>query len=75
MNTPSMAYNQILNLTKRLERGEQLQLLETLMQSLRQTPKMQTSRSILELRGLGKDVWQNVDVNAYIDQERNSWDG
>ena len=31
--------------------------------------------SILELQGLGKETWQNIDVQAYIDQERASWNG
>ncbi len=31
--------------------------------------------SILELQGLGKEIWQNIDVQAYIDQERASWNG
>ncbi|HOT91166.1 MAG TPA: hypothetical protein PLJ78_17720 [Anaerolineae bacterium] len=75
MTTPNITYNQILNLTKGLGREEQLQLLEALTQWLRHTPKTQTSHSILELRGLGKDIWQNMDVDAYINQERDSWDG
>ena len=25
------------------------------------------------LRGLGKETWQNVDVEKYIQEERNSW--
>ena len=33
------------------------------------------SRSVLELRGLGKEVWKEIDVDAYIENERNSWDG
>ena len=31
--------------------------------------------SILELIGLGKEVWEGVDADEYIDQERESWDG
>jgi len=31
------------------------------------------SPSLLELRGLGKDLWENVDVEAYIKRERDSW--
>lgn len=30
--------------------------------------------SILELRGLGKEVWKNIDSSAYIGRERESWD-
>ena len=30
--------------------------------------------SILELRGLGKDLWRNVDAVAHVDAERRTWD-
>lgn len=75
MNTSGMTYDRILDLTKRLEPAEQLRLLEALAQSLRQNLAARPRGSILELRGLGKEVWQNVDVDAYINRERNSWDG
>jgi hypothetical protein len=29
----------------------------------------------MELKGLGKEIWEGVDVEKYIDEERNSWDG
>ena len=32
-------------------------------------------RSILELQGLGKEIWEGIDAQEYIDEERNSWDG
>jgi plasmid stability protein len=30
--------------------------------------------SILELEGLGKELWKGIDSDQYIDAERNSWD-
>jgi hypothetical protein len=33
------------------------------------------SRSILKLKGLGKELWEGLDAQAYVDQERNSWHG
>jgi hypothetical protein len=30
---------------------------------------------ITEFKGLGKELWQGIDVEKYIDEERNSWDG
>jgi plasmid stability protein len=30
--------------------------------------------SILELRGLGKECWQDVDPAAHVEKERRSWD-
>jgi len=32
-------------------------------------------RSLMELEGLGREVWQGVDVEEYLRQERSSWDG
>ena len=32
-------------------------------------------RSLMELEGLGREVWQGVDVEEYLRQERASWDG
>lgn len=31
-------------------------------------------RSILELRGLGKEIWQGVDAQTYVDRLREEWD-
>lgn len=30
--------------------------------------------SILELRGLGKDLWRGIDAAEFVDRERKSWD-
>jgi hypothetical protein len=32
-------------------------------------------RSILELRGLGKELWRSIDSTEYLKQEREAWDG
>jgi hypothetical protein len=29
----------------------------------------------MEFKGFAKEIWQGVDVEKYIDEERNSWDG
>ncbi|HXJ97177.1 MAG TPA: hypothetical protein VMT20_30435 [Terriglobia bacterium] len=31
------------------------------------------TRSITELRGLGKETWQGQDAQEYVNQERDSW--
>ena len=30
--------------------------------------------SILELRGLGRDAWREIDAAAHVDAERRAWD-
>jgi hypothetical protein len=31
--------------------------------------------SITELRGLGKQIWRQLDAQQYVNQERDSWAG
>jgi hypothetical protein len=33
-----------------------------------------SKRSVMELHGLGKDIWTGVDVQNYINELRNDWD-
>jgi len=32
-------------------------------------------RNVSELRGLGKEIWQGMDAQIYVDKERASWNG
>ena len=29
---------------------------------------------ITELKGLGKEIWEGIDAQEYVDRERDSWD-
>ncbi|NER53020.1 MAG: hypothetical protein F6J92_41565, partial [Symploca sp. SIO1A3] len=57
-------YHEVRSLAESLTPNEQIQLIEELLGSIRQrvtlTPK--PKRSILELRGLGKEVWHGIDA-------------
>ena len=70
------AYQQVLHQALNLTPEEQLQLIEDLIQNIRQTCKIEAEprHSILEFEGLGKEVWQAIDVEQYIAEERASWD-
>ncbi len=37
-------------------------------------PGQPGERSLLELEGLGAELWQGVDAQAYVDQLRAEWD-
>ena len=71
------AYHQVLNMARRLERAEQLKLLQALLGEIGSDVGTDAAkkRSILELKGLGREVWQGVDVEKYVQEERASWDG
>ena len=67
-------YDQVLKMTKRLNLPEQLQLLETLSRMVRDQVTEARPHSIMELEGLGAEIWQDIDAQAYVDQERASWE-
>jgi hypothetical protein len=45
---------------------------ELLIRALTQ-PALEPEHEITELRGLGKEVWDNIDAQDYINAERDSW--
>jgi hypothetical protein len=69
-----MTYNNVLRLTRQLELREQLRLLEDLAQLVRQQVEVPRTRSIMELEGLGAEIWQGIDAQEYVNKERASWD-
>ena len=36
--------------------------------------KQAGKRSLLELEGLGAEIWQGIDAQAYVDELRKEWD-
>ena len=68
-------YYEIQSQAQRLTPADQLRLLEELAVFVRRQITPQRRRSILELQGLGKEIWLGIDVQQYIDRERASWNG
>lgn len=68
-------YQKVLNQVQHLSPDEQIQLLEDLVAMIRQRTVTKPLHSILELEGLGKEIWESIDVDQYLQQERESWDG
>ncbi len=50
-----------------------LRLMALIAQDLTAQP-LRPKRRITELRGLGKELWQGVDAQAYVDNLRREWD-
>lgn len=62
---------------KRLSRAEQLRLLAMTADKLARLPVEHAEspkRDIMELHGLGKELWEGVDAQAYVDQLRDEWE-
>ena len=60
---------------QQLSHYDQLQLLEKLANFLRTQAEPPHPHSIMELQGLGKTIWKDIDAKQYVEQERASWNG
>jgi hypothetical protein len=65
-------YREIRQQVENLTPDEQLRLLEELAAIARRRITPKPKRSIMELEGLGKEIWQSADAQEYVDQERDS---
>ena len=72
---PDATYNQVISKIKKLDLSDQLRLLEEMATLIRKKTSNTEPRSILEIKGKGKNIWKGLNVKAYIDEERSSWDG
>jgi hypothetical protein len=68
-------YQEVLKQVQYLSPDEQFRLLEDLVALIRQRAVTKPLHSILELEGLGKEIWEDIDVDQYLQQERDSWGG
>lgn len=50
-----------------------LRLLERLAVLVRRRLQGLARWSLLELQGLGKEVWEGIDVQEYVNRERQVW--
>lgn len=73
--TVSQDYRKALETVRLLSLREQLALIAEVAAQLRQQISVEPRRrSILELRGLGKEIWSKINIDEYLRQERTSWD-
>ena len=68
-------YQQIRGQIQNLTPDEQLRLLEELTAIVLDRTTNKPKRSIMELEGLGQEIWQGIDAQEYVNQERDSWNG
>jgi hypothetical protein len=65
---------EIIPLVEKLSLEEKLQLIEHVARDLQRKPQVTPRLSWKDARGLGKEIWEGVDVDRYIDELRNEWD-
>jgi len=71
MATEVVTLDQVLDISEQLKPSDQLRLISALSERLRQ--EMGESAELvdmLSLAGVGADLWAQIDVAAYLEQER-----
>jgi len=55
---------------------ERKRLISLIVETLPEDGENTSARqhSITELRGLGKEIWQGIDAQTYVDEIRSEWD-
>ena len=69
------SYKSALEIAASLSRDEQLRLIQELTVRTGQAPAADQETSVLALRGLGQEIWHNMDAQEYVRRERSSWNG
>ncbi|HKP73247.1 MAG TPA: hypothetical protein VJT82_09950 [Pyrinomonadaceae bacterium] len=60
---------------KPLPATERLRLLALIARDLEpETKNVRRRRSIMELHGLGKEIWEGVDAQEYLNELRQEWE-
>ncbi len=71
----SLSYDDYVKGIKGLKPEEQLSLVEIISARLKRTLVGKKPRhSVMELEGLGANVWKGTDAQEYVRKERESWD-
>ena len=71
----SLTYADYVRGIQRLQPEEQLSLVEIISVKLKKTlGRKKAKHSVMELEGLGADVWKGIDAQHYVSEERESWD-
>ena len=69
-NLPDALYRKIQARAKRERRSVAQEVIHILSQVTDQAAPL----SILDLQGLGREVWRGMDTARYVDKERRGWD-
>jgi plasmid stability protein len=69
-NLPDALYEKLKARAKRERRSVAQEVTLLLSAALETRPLL----SIMELQGLGKELWQDVDAAAHVEAERSAWD-
>ncbi len=71
MQTVEEIYQQYI---KPLPNNEKLRLIAKVSSDLVENETAKPKRSIMELHGLGAEIWEDIDAQEYVNELRNEWE-
>ncbi len=71
MQTVEEIYQQYV---KPLPDNEKLRLIAKVSSEMAKPEVEKPKRSLLELEGLGKEIWDGIDAQEYVNELRNEWE-
>jgi hypothetical protein len=75
MSERTITVDQVLRMTRQLPPGDKLRLISLLSEHVRdEIDEAGEPVDMLSLAGLGAELWQEIDVEEYLAQERASWE-
>lgn len=69
------SYESVLHQADSLSREEKLRLIRELADRTEDSSTPAGERSVMELSGLGAELWNGMDAQEYVHRERASWNG
>jgi len=71
----AITYESALSMAESLSHEEQLRLIEDLKARSNKGAAHEPRHSLMELCGLGMEIWEGIDAQEYVNNERASWNG
>ncbi|MGF1540895.1 MAG: hypothetical protein ACFCU5_10670 [Pleurocapsa sp.] len=68
-------YQEVRRQIESLTLDEQVRLMQELALIVSHRTPEKSKRNIMELEGLGQDIWRGFDAQEYVNRERQSWNG
>ena len=73
MQSNTSNINQILSQIEGLSYEEKVEVMDKIIHSFKKR-NLSAREGLTSLKGLGKNLWKNINVYEYIDSQRKTWD-
>lgn len=73
MPTTTVTWQEVLMTVEKLSWPDQLRLVAELLLRMQRKVTANEPVDLLELAGVGAEVWSGIDTDAYLNEERDSW--